>query len=490
MVFWSRELFGTFEIFGGEDLSEGLEEFLEEYLHDGKYPLTEEQKDYVRDCVDKKKGHVINLSPAGFGKSVTLEALKAYLKDKLIICATTGIANSILFNNKGGDGTAHRVFSLSLGMFKDKDVSKVKSYCTGLFAPTDLVEYVVVEECGMLNPDQLELIRLRLERFNKPIKGKRKKRNIKLILLGDFLQLLPVLNQQDKNYLNSKYGSHLLFESEPFKKLDFIVHNFTKPLRTSEKTFQECLNVMRYGQEERYPNCIKWINKRHSWTLPEGLPLVTTTNKRVDEANSMAVRSNPEAPFSYKAKITGEFNMKDCPVDENLVLKKGLPVITLVNTDDYSNGSFGYVEECLSDGVFVHFPSIDETHFVDMFEFEQRESFLSTEKGEDGVEKAILDSKVIGRAVCLPVKVAAAFSIHRMQGRTLDVPAVVDISYKGFDMTDEDNDWGVNSAYVALSRFTSIDLIHLKYPLQHTGIKSHIKPHTKAIEWLSEKGIL
>ena len=467
-----------------------LEKFLVEYRHDGKWELTEEQKAYVRDCVDHEKGHILNISPAGYGKSVTLEALKAYLKDKLIICATTGIANSILFNNKGGDGTAHRVFSLSLGMFKDKDVSKVKSYCSELFAPTDLIEYVVVEECGMLNPDQLELIRLRLERFNKPIRGKRKQRDIKLIMQGDFLQLLPVLNQQDKTYLTKKYGSHFLFDSKPFKRLNFTVHNFTKPLRTSEKTFQECLNVMRYGQDDRYQNCIKWINKRHSWTLPEGLPLVTTTNKRVDEANAQAVKINPEAPFKYKAKITGEFNMKDCPVDENLVLKKGLPVITLVNTDFYSNGSFGYVEDCLSDGAFVYFPATDETHFVEMFEFEQRESFLSTEKGEDGVEKDILDSRIIGRAVCLPVKVAAAFSIHRMQGRTLDVPAVVDISYKGFDLTDEDNDWGVNSAYVALSRFTSVNLIHLKYPLQHTPEKSHIKAHTRAIEWLEEQGLL
>lgn len=468
-----------------------LEKFLEEYRHDGKFPLTDEQKEFVRDCVIGDN-HIANFSPAGVGKSVTLEALKTYLKGELIICATTGIANSILFNNKGGDGTMHRVFSLPLGMHKQTDVSKVKKYCTGLFAGSDLVKYVILEEAGMLNPDQLELIRLRLERFNKGIKGKRGARKIKLILLGDLLQLLPVLSAQDKKYLQQRYGSHLLFESSVYKKMKFNKHEFTQVLRTDNKVMKACLDVLRYGQEERYDNCIKWLNQFHTWNLPDNLPFITTTNAKVDKANKDAVDANPNPPFTYHSKVKGQFNMKDCPAEEVLTLKKGLPVITLVNHEqgDYSNGSFGYVEECFDDGVMINFPATNETHFVEMFEFEQRESFLSQEKLEDGTMRDILDNKVVGSAVCCPIKIAAAFSIHRVQGRSIDVPTVVDLGYYGFDM-DEHNDWGVNMAYVALSRFRNPDNIILKYPLIHNTLtgKTHIKAHRKAIEYLrGDKG--
>ena len=467
-------------------MNELLEEFLEYYRHDGKFALTSEQKDFIRDSVDGDT-HTCCFSPAGVGKSVVIEALKNYLKDKLVICATTGIANAILFNNKGGDGTMHRVFSLPLGMHKSTDITKVKKYCTGLFAGSDLVEYVLVEEAGMMNPDQLELIRLRIQRFNKPIKGKRKARNIKLILMGDYIQLLPVLSTQDKSFLQQKYGSHLLFESSPYKKLNFKQYEFTKVLRTDNKVMKACLDVLRYGQEDRYENCLKWLNQFQTWDLPEGLPFITTTNAKVDAANKQAVEANTNTAFVYRAKVKGQFNMKECPVEEVLTLKKGLPVITLVNQEDgeYSNGSFGYIEECFDDGVMVSFPATNETHFVAMFEFEQRESFLDKETLEDGTVKDILNNKVVGTAMCCPVKVAAAFSVHRVQGRSIDVPTVVDLGYYGFDI-DEDNDWGINMAYVALSRFRNPDNIILKYPLIHNTLtgKTHIKAHRKAIEYL------
>ena len=465
-----------------------LEKFLSEYRHDGKWELTEEQKDYVRDCVDGDS-HVACFSDAGSGKSITLEALKHYLGNRLVISATTGIANSILFNNRGGDGTMHRVFSLPLGMHKQTDVSKVKKYCTGLFASSDLVTHVMVEEAGMMNPDQLELIRLRLERFNKPIRGKRKQRKIKLILSGDLLQLLPVLKDQDKGFLQRKYGSHFLFESTPFKSMNFNVHTFTKVLRTKDKILKSCLDVLRFGQEDRYEGCLKWLNKRYVRNIPEGLPFITTTNKKVDEANEKALAANPNPPFKYTAKVTGDFNMNECPVDKHLVLKKDLPVLCLINHEDgdFSNGSFGYVNECLDDGVFVDFPATNETHFVPLFEFEQRESFISEENLEDGTKKEILDSKVVGRAVAVPLKIAAARSIFRVQGATIDVPTVLDLGYYGFDM-NEDIDWGVNKTYTGISRFTSPDLIYLKHPLFHntSSRKTHIKPHRKAINWLKE----
>lgn len=465
-----------------------LEKFLEDYRFKGEFPLTSQQKDYIRDCVEGVN-HVANWSNAGTGKSVCLEALKEYLGDELIICATTGIANSILFNNRGGDGTMHKVFSVPPAMHNTNN-SKIKSYTSGLFGGSDLVKYVIIEEAGMLNPDQLDLISKRITSFNKPRRGKREARSIKLILQGDFLQLLPVIDDRhEKPYLRQKYGSELLFESKPYKDLKFNVHVFTNVMRTNDKVFKACLDVMRYGQEDRYPKALQWVNKFYRSNIPEGLPFITTTNKKVDIANEAAVNINSNPAYEYVAEISGKFNMKDCPASKRLILKKGLPVITLVNSPEglYSNGSFGYVEDCLEDGCFINFPATGETHFVEVSDFEQRESFVSEQKNDNGEVESILDSKVVGRAKVLGVKVAAAFSIHRMQGRTLDVPAVVDLGYYGFDMNPE-NEWGINMCYVACSRFVRPEDMYLKYPLKHDTVKgkTHIKSHRKAIEYLSQ----
>ena len=466
-----------------------LETFLEEYRFKEEFPLLEEQKAYIRDCI-QGDNHVANWSNAGTGKSVCLEALKEYLGDELVICATTGIANSILFDNKGGDGTMHKVFSIPPAMHNANN-SKIKSYTSGLFGSSDLVKYVIIEEAGMMNPDQLDLISKRIQSFNRPRKGKRKARKIKLILQGDFCQLLPVIDDKhEKPYLRHKYGSEYLFESKPYKDLNFSVHVFTQVMRTNDKVFKACLDVMRYGEEHRYPKAIKWINQFYRKNVPEGIPFITTTNRKVDLANDAAVRDNPNEPFEYKAKISGKFNMKDCPASEHLILKKDLPVITLVNSPEgyYSNGSFGYVEECLEDGCYVRFVATGETHFVEMSEFEQRESFVSEQKNTStGEVEPILDSKVVGRAQILAIKVASAFSVHRMQGRTLDVPALVDLGYYGFDM-DEDVEWGINMAYVACSRFVRPEDMYLKYPIKHDTLKgkTHIKSHKKAIKYLEE----
>ncbi len=100
-----------------------------------------------------------------------------------------------------------------------------------------------------------------------------------------------------------------------------------------------------------------------------------------------------------------------------------------------------------------------------MFEFEEREYFTNTDK--DG--KDFMDSKVIGTCTHYCVKLASAFSVFRMQGRTLDTPFLVDLGW-GFPES-QDNDWGMQQAYVALSRSTSVENIFLKQRLTSKHLK-------------------
>ena len=194
---------------------------LDVYLKGKPYELTKEQYLYCDDAIYGDK-YVSNFSGGGSGKSLCLEIIKDVLGDRCVVCASTGISNSILFNNRGGHGTASSVFSLPMGLYNAYHEKKVGKATTNLFASSDIVTTVIIEEAGMINPNQLDLIKKRIERYNRPYGKKRKRRNIKLILQGDFLQVGAVISKQEEvNYMRNEYGSELLFDLKRIQRDGF-----------------------------------------------------------------------------------------------------------------------------------------------------------------------------------------------------------------------------------------------------------------------------
>lgn len=451
---------------------------LDDYLAGKPYELTEEQYNYCHDVIYGNK-HVGNFSVAGSGKSLCLEIIKDVLGDTCVVCATTGIANSILFNNKGGQGTAHKVFSLATEIHNSYHEKKVGKETSMLFATSDLVRVVIIEEAGMLNPDQLSLILKRKQRYDKAYGGKRKKRNIKIVLQGDYLQLGSVYTKDEEvQYMRDTYGSEYLFESEPFKELDMNVHLFTKVLRTKDRILQAALDIVRYGEEYRYEGVLKWLNKRHK-PAPKNALLIATTNREVDKANNRAMMLNTNPEVKLYAETTGNFDLKNCAADEVITLKVGCPVISLMNDSEegnYFNGSFGYVEDIyVGEGVVVRFEHSGEAYTIPYFEYEDREYYTDTdsETGED-----FMASRTVGTCKQCPIKLAACFSVFRVQGKTIDSPVVIDLGW-GFPES-QDNPWGMAQAYTALSRVSNIENLYLKTRLN----KKHLKVNKRAVKWV------
>lgn len=451
---------------------------LDDYLAGKPYTLTEEQYDYCHDVI-YGNSHVGNFSVAGSGKSLCLEIIKDVLGDTCVVCATTGIANSILFDNRGGQGTAHKVFSIPTEIHNSYHEKKVGKETNMLFASSDLVRVVIVEEAGMLTPDQLELILKRKKRYDRPYGSKRKKRDIKIVLQGDFLQLGSVYTKDEEiQYMRDNYGSEYLFDSEPFKSLNLNVHIFTKVLRTSDKVFQAALEVVRYGEKHRYEGVLKWLNKRFK-TPPKNALMIATTNKEVDKANQRAMMLNSNPEIKLTAEVSGDFDIKSCAADQVISLKVGCPVISLMNDSEegnYFNGSFGHIESIyVGEGVVIKFEHSGESHMIPYFEYEDKEYYTDTdaETGED-----FMASRVVGTCKQCPVKLAACYSVFRMQGKTVDSPVVIDLGW-GFP-SGQDNSWGMAQAYVALSRVRSIDNLYLKTRLT----EKHLKVNERAVEWV------
>ncbi len=454
---------------------------LDRYLEGKPYILTEEQYAYCDDVIYGDK-HVSNFSGGGCGKSLCLEIIKDVLGDRCVVCSTTGISNSILFNNKGGQGTAASVFSIPLGIYNSYHEKKVGKTTAALFAGSDLVSTVILEEGGMLNPNQLDLIMKRIKRYNRPYGKKRLARNIKFVIQGDLLQLGAVITKQEEiDYMRAEYGSELLFESSIFKEFDFSTHIFTENKRASDKTFQAALDVLRFGQEHRYDGVLKWLNKRFV-RAPEGCLKVATTNRRVDELNREALQSNPNREFRLKAIVEGKYDIKNCPADQELVLKVGMPVISLMNDNEgggnFFNGSFGHITDIIiGEGIMIRFVHSGEEHLVPYFTYEDTEYF--TDIDEDGLP--FMNQKINGKCTQASVKIAAAFSCHRMQGKTVDVPMELDLG-QGFSYS-QDNSWGMALASVAIGRLTKIENLYLRTKLN----KSHLKTNDKAVNWVLDQ---
>ncbi|CAH9014804.1 putative accessory helicase [Vibrio phage 249E41-1] len=445
-----------------------MDEKLRQIVEGLPFTLNEGQLNFIYSYINGS-GHFSLLGEAGSGKSLIIQVLKQYYGDEMLLSAATGVANQSLMNQTGGDGTAHRVFSLPLYMNDQVAMKKVKTACSDLFARSDLVKHVVVDEFYMLNPEHLTTMLLRIERFNKKT-AKRNRRKIRILGVGDPCQIPAVLSDKDRLYLQETYGSHLMFRSSVWGQFDPTVRVLSEVMRQEDKVFKAALNVLRYGEDHRYDGVLSWLNKRVNHNYNRSMFTVATYNKTVEQVNNRVLQSNPNQKFLFKAKGSGTFNFKDSSVEEEITLSKGLECITLTNDQDgrYFNGSFCTITDLSTEGCYCYFPHNDSEVFIGWHEYEQTETYVQKDvQQNDGTIKDVLKKNIIGKCRQIPLLQSSAFSCHRSQGRTFSKEGVLDMGY-GFR---EDNDFGVNLLYVGLSRWTDVNMIHLPKPLKRNHIK-------------------
>ena len=332
----------------------------------------------------------------------------------------------------------------------------------------------------MLTPDRFVLMAERIKRFSKPTK-KRAARNIQMVLVGDLLQLPCVLFGKELELTLQRHGTRHFFLTKEFKEMNFEVVYLDKAVRSGDPVFNSFLDVIRYNDDSRMEEALAYFNKRANLPLPENVPLITTSNAAASEGNRVALSYNKNPCGVYRPTITGNYDMKNCPVEEELRLKVGMPVLTLVNHPDklYNNGSGGVVEDMTEDGVYVRFNVTKETHLVEPFVFEEKDTYVDgVETLEDGTERPLILQKVVGSAECIPLRLASALTCHKVQGKTIDSPFVIDLGFRGFGKSG----FGESIVYTALSRATEVDKIFLKHPLT----RAHVRACPITLQWLKD----
>lgn len=369
---------------------------------------------------------------AGTGKSYVLNKFIEKCeseKKNILITAPTGIAAI----NIGGS-TLHRTFSIPV---------KPLTPGTKYYIPdvVELADIVIIDEISMCRIDVFEYV-LRM------IEDRRTRKNLQLIVVGDFFQLPPVYNRRERKILDEFYPSLNCFQSKMWEKQNFKTCLLNQVVRQNDPTSISVLNLIRKGDSRG----ADYINMHHAKKEIEGAITLVPTNKRAEEINKKNLNKLNGKEYKYIAEIAGEVAKNDYPVSDKIILKEKTRVMMMLNDPDnnYQNGSLGEVIKCFDEGIKV---KLDNGHVCDL----QTHTWEIYRYSYDYYNHKIV-KEIAGTFTQLPIKVAYAITIHKSQGQTFE------------KINLDPNCFCTGQLYVGLSRAKSLDKIYLYKKIKKTDI--------------------
>jgi ATP-dependent exoDNAse (exonuclease V) alpha subunit len=370
---------------------------------------------------------------AGVGKSYLTKKVVDYYKAEclnVVVLGSTGISAV----NVGGQ-TIHSLFAFGIANNFEELKSFDKYNKNRLRELTKILKklhLLIIDEISMVSADLLEMILYRLRSGG--FKGK-------LMVVGDFYQLPPVVKQKNNDSLLGE--AIYAFESSAWEYFDFVTVELMKVHRTSDEDFMRILNFVRRGRLNEEVFCYLESLRENNFDMTNATTLFGR-NYEADILNSSKVASIPTQEFVKKAEIEIkdakvdtrriERWKKTLPVVEDLALKEGVPVIFTTNRwGFYHNGEKAVIEHIDEDSIVVQ-----KNHRlvkVERFDFELSHSVLSGEGN--------LDSEVVCTFSQFPLRPAYGITIHKSQGMSLD-----------HLVCNVDHIFADSQFYVALSRAT------------------------------------
>lgn len=406
--------------------------------------------------------HIFLTGKAGTGKTTFLRKIVEYTHKKTIVAAPTGIAAI----NAGGI-TLHSLFQLPFGSFlpslhgldrhslnmqintPQSLIGKIQLHATKRNLLRQL-ELLIIDEVSMLRADLLDAIDTILRHVrrkkNEPFGG------LQILFIGDLWQLPPVVKNDEWELLRWHYPSMHFFEAKALQQQQLMYIELENIYRQTDLRFIQLLNNLR--ENNMSSSDIALLNQYHipgfDPTENEGWVFLTTHNQKADQINRKALDKLPGRVYRFDARVEGDFNESQFPVEYTLELKIGAQVMFIKN--DYSgerryfNGKIGIVDDIADDTVVVRFSDGSHSTEVEQYIWENKKFSLNQTTSE-------VEEKVAGTFSHFPLKLAWAITIHKSQGLTFD-KAVIDVS----------GAFASGQTYVALSRLRSLDGLVLTAP--------------------------
>lgn len=407
-------------------------------------------------------GHLFLTGKAGTGKSTLIRHFLQTTRRRVVVAAPTGIA---ALNVDGH--TIHRLFGFRSTTTID-DV-RTGSYRPGRFgAALKSLQTLVIDEASMVRADLFDQVAAALERFGprpgEPFGG------VQIVLVGDLLQLPPVVHDSVAEYFSTRYETPYFFSADAFATMEFPTVALTTVFRQQgDVRLTALLNAVREGVLLEHAR--EELNSRvdPDFEPPEDEMWLTLapSNAIVTARNRQRLDRLPGEQYRSVAVESGDLSLFDPPTERELVFKAGAQVMMLTNdqAERWVNGTLGRIVDVREqDGALITVVEFADGSqaVVDPFVWEARRPVVEADR---------LRSEIVGSFTQLPFRLAWAITIHKSQGQTLD-RLVVDLSGGVF---------ATGQVYVALSRATSLAGLVLKRPIE----PRHLRTDRRIIRYLN-----
>lgn len=312
--------------------------------------------DSIENAIDLAlNGHsFLILGSAGTGKSSLVKRIAKELSSsgkKVQITCSTGIACQIYCDAC----TIHQFSGIGDGRFGPDEILQVLLNNRKYDKTIDNIkkcDTIIIDECSMLSERTLDSISkaCSVKSPNYPFGG------IQVILAGDFFQLPPVPNLQFKDHGN------FCFLSNIFKSVFQHYVLLTKNLRQNDALLIQTIQQVQKGHLSNESKMFILSLQRKLPPTGEIIHLFSK-NDLCNDHNRKCLLQLEGDLVQYSAKDSGcTAELKHCPVEKNLWLKIGAPVICTKNLScKVVNGLQGKILKLEHDGPTVHFSTANIT---------------------------------------------------------------------------------------------------------------------------------
>ena len=265
---------------------------------------------------------------------------------------------------------------------------------------------LIIDEIGCLRFDVFYYVIARLRQLEMNFN-----RNIQLVVVGDWNQLPPVIDNDEYRLLRKTWGEKwkgtngFAYESEMWEECDFVCYELKYVFRQTEERFKLLLDAILREDKRVVGNILVPYIDSSKMFCPDAIH-ICGHNKLVDEINSTIINNYCRNNQDYKkVEYIGVFEARyfkeKYPVSLDMVLFTGMFISFVENGDNYVKGGLAKIIRVNKKTITVE--KIANKEIVKI----NRRTFWP-EKGPCYPIQQY------------PIKPAFAVTVHSAQGQTLD----------------------------------------------------------------------